>query len=235
MESGKLISYKYTFIFEDGNEKEFVINLNTDTLDLIYDHELEKPDWTKKNNFKCPVTCSENKYEPYCPIGIHINHMIKQFSNLPSFQKVKISVEANNRTYSKETSLQVGLGSLFGIIMPASGCPVLGKLKPLVKFHLPFSNNEETEFRVFSMYLLAQFFLRKKGEDVDWEMYNLKKLYEDIRNINRNLAQKIADLEKLDAGINSLIVLDTFADSVSFSLEENLSDLEKLFESWFEK
>ncbi len=235
MTTGKVISYKYTFFFEDGKEKKFAINLNADTLDLIYDHELEKPDWAKKNNFNCPVACSEHKDETHCPIGIHINHMIKQFSNLPSFQKVRISVETNNRIYFKETSLQVGLGSLFGIIMPASGCPVLGKLKPLVKFHLPFSNNEETEFRVFSMYLLSQFFLRKKGKDVDWEMYNLKKLYEDIRNINRNLAKNIADLEKLDAGINSLIVLDTFADSVSFSLEENLSDLEKLFESWFEK
>lgn len=235
MTTGKVIFYKYTFVFENGNKKEFAINLDADTLNLTYEYELEKPEWAKKTNFNCPIKCEGHKEDQHCSIAVNINHMIKQFSTLPSYQKVSISVETKNRTFFKETSLQVGLGSLFGIIMPASGCPVLGRLKPLVRFHLPFSSNEETEFRVFSMYLLAQFLLDKNGKEADWEMNNLKKLYEDIRNINRNLAQRIADLEKLDAGINSLIVLDTFAESVSFSLEENLSDLEKLFESWFEK
>jgi len=232
MKTREMLYYKYTFIFEDGSQKEFTLNLDSETLDLIHTQELEKPEWANKKNFSCPIVCNSDIDNPYCPIGINVNHMLKHFSNWPSFQEVKVYVETNNRTYFKETSIQVGLGSLFGIIMPACGCPVLGKLKPLVKFHLPFSNIEETEFRVFSMYLLAQFLLNNKNKKVDWKMNNLKQLYEDIQSINRNIARKIADLEKLDAGINSVVVLDTFAGSVSFSLEENLSDLEKLFESW---
>lgn len=63
-------------------------------------------------------------------------------------------------------------------------------------------------------------------------MKDLKKLYDEIQIINKNIASKIADLEKMDASINSVIVLNNFADSITFSLEENLSRFEKLFENW---
>lgn len=232
MQNQKIISFKYKFVFEDGTEKIFKLNLDADKLELIHNNELEKPDWALHDNFACPLECHLKKESKYCPIAINIHNIIKQFGSMPSFQKVKVYVETENRTYFKETSLQAGIGSLFGIIMPTSGCPTLGKLKPLVKYHLPFASIDETEFRVFSMYMLAQFLAMKKNIKADWEMKKLKQLYEDIQSINRNIAQRIADLEKLDASINSVIVLNNFADSVSFSLEENLSNFEKLFESW---
>jgi len=232
MKDEKILFYKYTFEFEDGSKKFIQLNLNPETLDLIQDENLEKPDWAKHGNFLCPMECLRKNESPYCAIALNINHIIRLFSDLPSFQKVKVYVETNNRTYFKETSLQVGIGSLFGIIMPTCGCPTLGKLKPLVKHHLPFSSIEETEFRVFSMYLLAQYLFMKRDKETDWEMKNLKQLYEDIQSINRNIARKIADLEKLDASINSVIVLNNFADSVTFSIEENLEAFEKLFGSW---
>jgi hypothetical protein len=232
MKDEKTIFYKYTFVFEDGSKKYIQLNLDAETLDLIQDENLEKPEWAKHNNFLCPMECLRKNASPYCSIALNINHIIRLFSDWPSFQKVKVSVETNTRTYFKETSLQVGIGSLFGIIMPTCGCPTLGKLKPLVKHHLPFANIEETEFRVFSMYLLAQYLLMKLNKKPDWGMDNLKQLYEDIQNINRNIARRIADLEKLDASINSVIVLNNFADSVTFSIEENLEAFERLFNSW---
>ena len=36
----------------------------------------------------------------------------------------------------------------------------------------------------------------------------------------------------MDASINSVIVLNNFADSVTFTLEENLIRFEKLFSNW---
>lgn len=234
MKSEKHIHYKYNFEFEDGSTKSISIILDSLKLEMINDVDLEKPDWSSFEQFNCPISCSLQNSSSHCPLAININHIVKIFSGMPSYERTKISVETPNRTYYKESSLQVGIGSLLGIIMPTCGCPTLGKLKPLVKYHLPFATIDETEFRVFSMYLLAQFILMKKNKNPDWEMKKLKLMYEEIQEINKNVAKKIADIEKLDASINSVIVLNNFADSVSFSLEENLSAFESLFESWFE-
>jgi hypothetical protein len=65
----------------------------------------------------------------------------------------------------------------------------------------------------------------------DWEMTELKKLYEDIQTINRNCAQKLPTSKKW---IQALIrnILNNFADSITFSLEENLVHFKKLFDCW---
>ena len=67
-------------------------------------------------------------------------------------------------------------------------------------------------------------------------MSSLSELYDDIIKINKNLSKKIANLEKLDASINAVIILNNFAHSVTYSLEdEDFSKFEKLFERWLEK
>ena len=144
-------------------------------------------------------------------------------------------IETNQRTYSKDCNVQTGVSGLMGVIMPASGCPVLGKLKPLARFHLPFSSLEETEFRVFSMYLLAQFIRMKEGKDSDWQLKGLQKIYDDIHQVNQYIAEKIRDLENKDASINAVVILNNFADSVSMSIEEeDLWKIEPLFRDYLE-
>lgn len=91
--------------------------------------------------------------------------------------------------------------------MVTSGCPIMGKLKPLLYFHLPFASIDETEVRALSLYLLAQYVKHIKGEKPDWEMKNLKKIYEDVRTLNHHVSKKIVNLSERDANINSLIVL----------------------------
>lgn len=232
MKNENIISYTYRFRFKDNIDKVITLELEADTLTLIYDKQLEHPEWTKCSNFTCKTSSCEDTNNGLCPIAISLNRFVKLFSNFPSYERVTLFVECKQRSYSKETSLQEAFGSLLGIVMPTCGCPVLGKLKPMVKFHLPFASIEETEFRVFSMYLLAQYVRMKCNLKPDWEMTELKKLYEDIQTINRNCAQKIADLEKMDTSINSVIVLNNFADSITFSLEENLVHFKKLFDCW---
>ena len=222
------ISYK--FCFENGEEKLFRLDIESDTLSLVTNFTGEKPEWTKVSNIGC--NCSSG--EIYCHPALAIAYLIKHFDKIPSYEKVKIYVETENRTFFKETSVQSGVGGIFGIIMATSGCPTLGKLKPMVRYHLPFADIEETEYRVFSMYMLAQYFKMKKGKNPDLEMDNLKSTYDDIREINRKIAKSIADLEKMDTSINAVVALNNFADSVSFSLEDKLEDIEKLFDNWME-
>lgn len=219
----------YKFCFENGEEKIFNLEIDNDTLSLKTDFNFETPEWTSVNNIGCDLCAGK---ETHCKLAKTIGYFIKQFDKIPSYEKVKVYVETENRTYFKETSIQAGVGGIFGILMPTCGCPILGKLKPMVRYHLPFADIEETEYRVFSMYMLAQYFKMRKGSAPDLEMDNLKDTYDEIRKINQKIAKAIADLEKMDTSINSVVALNNFADSVTFTLEDKLENIEKLFDNW---
>lgn len=225
----KTFFINYRFCFETGEEKNFKLEIDNETLSLLTNFGMEKPDWTAVEKIGCS-SCTGG--ETHCRLAMTIGFFIRQFDNIPSYQKVKIYVETENRTYFKETSVQAGVGGIFGILMSTSGCPILGKLKPMVRYHLPFADIEETEYRVFSMYMLAQYFKMKKGLKPDLEMVHLKSTYDEIRKINQKIAKAIADLEKMDTSINAVVALNNYADSVTFSLEDKLEGIEKLFENW---
>jgi len=226
-----VLKFKYEFIFDSGVKKVFEINLEPDSLTYRRHSQKDPPEWTRCEGLKCNSLCGFT--DNHCPIMINIEELIDTFSNHSSYENVKIIAEINDRTYIKETSLQDGVGSLMGIIMVSSGCPVLSKLKPMVRYHLPFASIEETEFRVISMFLLAQFLRKRRGLNPDWDLKELNKIYNDIREINKSLAQRIANIEKMDTGINAVVILDNFANLVTIDLDEDeLSHIETLFKEW---
>jgi hypothetical protein len=226
--------FNYRFIFSNGKKKTFNIRLNKNSLDIIRPKSVIPPEWTKLRNFKCShCPLSENKYE-YCPLAVNLSDVIGSFSNLASFEKAEMIVDTGIRQFRKSTSVQAGVSSLLGVLMVASSCPVMGKLKPMMRFHLPFASMEETEYRVLSMYLLAQFFLWKKGKEPDWEMKNLVDIYSDIKILNRNVCKKISKIETKDANRNAVVILNNFAEHVTFILNKKiLHNVELLFKDYF--
>lgn len=234
-EPNNVLKYVYTFVFNDGKEKKFEILLDKQTLNIISTKQNSSAEWARRYNFNCANELCNTMNEEYCPIAVNIDNIIQFFSDINSYETVKIYAEVDERTYFKETSVQKGVSSLMGIIMPTSGCPVLAKLKPLTRFHLPFASIEETEFRVIGMYLFVQYMIMQRGGTPDWEMKKLKKIYEEILKINRTLSEKVANLENKDASINAIVALDNFAQFISSSLEYNdLSDFEDIFKEWLE-
>ncbi len=225
----KELIFKYKFQFENGTEKKFQVTVDADTLTIIRKAENKVTEWAKLKNFKC-MHCplDETKVE-YCPVAINLIDVIEAFKDFPSYQTAEITVETNVRTYTKKAALQTGVSSYIGIMMVSSGCPVMRKLKPMLNFHLPFATLEETQIRAFSMYLLAQYVKWKKGEHPDWEMNNLSNMYEDIRILNHNVSRHIADLEAKDTSINALVILNNFADYVTFTLDEKVLDELEVF------
>lgn len=229
----EILNYTYTFRLKSGLEKAFHVAVDKSSLSIIYQNSGSFPEWTKLKNFRCSHCILDPKVHEYCPLAINLVDIIQTFQDYNSFDEAEIVVETENRNYSKVTSVQSGVSSMLGIRMVTSGCPVMGKLKPLIPTHLPFASLEETEMRVLSSYLLAQYVKWKKGGEPDWEMTNLINIYEDIRILNHNVSKKIADLEKKDVSINSLIVLNNFADYVSFTLDEKmLEDFETIFKEF---
>lgn len=216
--------FEYQFNFENGIEKHFTIRIDKSTLNIIRNSSEELPTWTEMRNFKCPHCPLNPDDNKHCPVAINLADIIEEFKEFPSYQDADVKVITPDRTYYKRTSLQAGVSSLIGIKMVTSGCPIIGRLKSMVNFHLPFATLEETQIRVFSFYLLHQYIKWKKGDNPDWEMKELIKIYEDIRILNQNVSKKIANLELQDTSINSLVILNNFAEYVTFTLDEKILD-----------
>ena len=227
MKENNELVFSYTFIFPNEQRKEFTIRVDPETMNIIKTDRSSYPEWSKLKNFKCAHCPLSEKFFDYCPVATNIVDILAEFHDMPSFKHAEVLVVTEQRTYTKKTSLQSGVSSLMGILMVSSGCPIMGKLKPMLHFHLPFASLEETQFRVLSSYLLSQYVVWKRGAVPDWEMNDLVNIYEDIRVLNHNVSKKIANLEEMDTSINSLVILNNFADYVTFTIDEKvLEELE---------
>ncbi len=227
------ISYIYKFSFKDGREKEFMVNLERKTLEQIERPDETYPDWARLDNHTCP-NCPLTG-EEWCPTAVCVSDLIEFVGDTYSYEDVYVEVKTNNRTYSKDTSVQKGVSSLLGIYMSTSGCPVLAKLKPMVRYHLPFASLGENSYRVLSMYLVAQYFARKRGEESDWDLEKLSGMYDEIHVVNKSFWQRLSHLNFKDAGVNALIMLDNSASHIVFQIDEGqLSEIEFLCDKYFD-
>ena len=230
--SSDKIKYSYRFVFQNGTEKEFDIELDSVTLNIVQSKDKVCPEWTKLNCFRCP-NCTLSEEHVFCPVAVNMVEVIDYFSSFASYEPVEVTVTSPERKYIKQVTLQHGVSSLIGIYMVTSGCPILEKLKPMVRFHLPFATIRETEYRAISMYLLAQYFLYQRGVQPDWDLKKLSETYEEIRLINESFCKRLRTIGGRDASLNALVVLDIFADSVNFSIDSGMADgLDYLFKGF---
>jgi hypothetical protein len=223
----------YSFNFRDGLIKEFTISLDQETLDLITEDIPAPPVWAELNYNKCSICTLDDSLNRYCPIALNLVKMNEAFKDSYSYEDVSVHVITEERSYSKDTSLQEGLSALLGIIMVTSGCPVMEHLKPMVRFHLPFATLIETVFRMASMYFMAQFFLGLKGKAFDLSLDGLKEIYTEVSQVNRDFSQRLADAASKDAHINALVNLDCFATMIPIQAEETLKEIENYFAAYF--
>ncbi|MFH0790484.1 MAG: hypothetical protein V2A64_02530 [Candidatus Omnitrophota bacterium] len=228
--SQKQVIYNYKFIFSSGKEKTFEVKLDARTLNLIRGSQALTPEWTRLEFFKCP-NCPLNEAEyKFCPVAINMAELIDFFKDLISYEEVDVIIDTQERKYTKRAALQYAVGSLVGIYMVTSGCALLEKLKPMVRFHLPFATPQETTYRALSMYLVSQYFLYKRGKQPDWDLKNLAKIYSNVRVVNENFCKRLTSLDVEDASLNAVVMLDLFASYVNFFLEENMvEEIEQLF------
>lgn len=232
-DTDKTIKYIYKFSFNDGSAREFHINLDSQTLNLIQIEKKSPPEWTELNFFKCPNCPLDEDQHKFCPVAVSLSNVTDTFKGTFSYEKTEVEIIAEERTYSKHTDLQKGLSSMIGILMVTSGCPVMEKLKPMVRYHLPFATEEETKYRAIAMYLVAQYFIAKHNSKPDWELKKLADIYADVRTINKALCQRLSNIQTKDAGINAVVILDCFASSISFSISRDAMDeIENIFKAY---
>jgi hypothetical protein len=224
MLSSDPVTFEYRFNFDDGHARTFEVRLDPATLRLLREPQVDAPDWTRLDFFQCP-TCPLTDREACCPVALNLSTVLDYFKDRVSHEEVEVEVETEARVYRKRTPLQDAVSSLVGIHMVTSGCPILGKLKPMVATHLPFATLEETTYRAVSTYLLAQFLRARRGMIPDWDLTGLASLYEEIEAVNASFFERVKEAQQEDAGLNALVHLDCFARFASFILSE--ADLEE--------
>jgi hypothetical protein len=109
---------------------------------------------------------------------------------------VHLTVKTERRIYKQECDLQSGLNSMLGLQMATSGCPILGQLRAMATFHMPFSSFGETLFRTVSAYLVQQFYVHKAGGKADWDLKELQAFYETLEGLNKAFSKRIRGIGK---------------------------------------
>lgn len=227
---------RYRFRFGSGEVREFALGLDPETLEMRAPWGGSAPAWTALGYLKCPNCPLDEARHPRCPVARNLVEVVEFLRDRLSFEEVHVTVETRGRTYSKQTSLQNAAGSLIGIYTVTSGCPVLGKMRPMVETHLPFMTSDEASYRLISMYLLAQYFLHKRGRAPDWDLGHLVELLAEARVTNAAFTRRLQSLGVQDASLNALSELNAQGEITSLGLETaDLARLERLFDQTYLK
>lgn len=226
------LSFNYIFKFMDGSSKSFEILLDHKTLRLIAPERQATPEWARltfNQCHNCPL--NESEYE-FCPIAVNIANLVSAFSERASYENVHVLVMTKQRDISKNTTMEEGLSSLLGIYMVTSGCPRMEKLKPLVRYHLPFATINETVVRIVSMYLLIQYFLKRKGKKSDWDLKKLEAIYDEVMKVNVGISQRLKIAAEKDASITAVANLNYLASLVPLLITDTLDEIEESLNSY---
>lgn len=228
-----IIRYQYKFEFENGPETNFEVNLDAHSLSLLDDNKAQKPAWTKLSYNQCE-NCPLSSDVEYCPVAVNLAKIVEAFQNDVSFETTVVTVKTPERTYVKKTSLQKGISSIIGLFMTTSNCPIMDKLRPMARFHLPFATSVETFFRSISTYLTAQFLLSRKGREPDWTLSKLLEYYKEINLVNKGMSNRLAKASERDANVNAVVILHSFGDGISYFIQDGLEEIEPMFSVFFE-
>jgi hypothetical protein len=99
----------------------------------------------------------------------------------------------------------------------------------MARFHLPFATEAETVYRSVCSFLLARE-LVGAGDSRGFE--TLKKLYENLHVVNRDMSRRLGAATRTDPARNAMALLDTYTTSLPAALESSLEELKPLFGAW---
>lgn len=213
----------YRFRFDDGSTASFPIKSAADTTSA------DLPAWTELGFHQCENCPLSAGQVSHCPMAVSFVPLIAVFGQRLSHDTVAVGVESKERLVSKTTTVQQAVGSLMGLLAATSACSHADFLKPMAHFHLPFATEQETIYRVVSMYLLAQYFERSQGREPDWDLTQLRAHYEKLQQVNMAMAKRLRAISEKDGAVNALVLLDLFAKALPYSIDDMLEDVRPVF------
>lgn len=227
------LAYSYQFNFPNIKSIELNLKIDSKTTTLQPDED-PVPFWAVLDFNQCPNCPLSVDKHSCCPIAKNLIPLLKVADSLVSYDEVNVIVTTPERTISADTTMQRAISSILGLIMATSPCPHTEYLKPMARFHLPLANEDETVYRTTSMYLLAQYFRNKEGMNVEMGFDGLASKYKNLEIINKALANRLRAAIKEDATVNAIILLHSLSQAVTWSIEDQLEELQYLFKSFMD-
>jgi hypothetical protein len=221
----------YTYTLPVGPRTSFRMRFDEESFALV-DTPKELPAWTELAFHRCPHCPADPDTTRNCPLAVALVEPVTIFGDVLSYAALKVEVSMEGRTITYEGQAQDGLTPLLGLLGATSGCPLLAPLRPMARFHLPFASERETVYRAASMYALGQYFRRKSGKYADLELEGLGNIYAKIGKVNLSMASRLRAAAKEDSTLNAMVLLDIYAKSVPYALEESLEELRSLYTAY---
>ena len=226
---------RYEFMLPDGAQALFDLTIDGETLQLQTDTPESRPEWTQLDYHQCSNCPLNVDKQPYCPPAAEIAEMVTRFEGLISFDEIDVKVTSAERTITQKTTAQRGISAMMGLVMATSGCPHTAFFRPMARFHLPLASEEETIYRVTSMYLLAQYFRRQSQLQSESSLDGLTEIYKNMQIVNIAMAERLRSATETDSSVNAVILLDTYAQALPFVIEESLEEIRYLFTSYLDE
>ena len=230
VEDAHRVKVRYEYKFDDGSGVEFQVDadLMSSVQEEYSDHRYEWAELEFQKCDHCPLSSTEHKY---CPAALSLTDIVEYFGTHPHHQQARCTVHVPGRTIRVTKGIQEAVAALIGLRLASSKCPILSQLKPMARFHEPFSYPYYTVYRATSMYLLGQFFNKRKGETPDWDLDKLTELYDAIGLVNMNISERLKAAKQLQNSPVSLMIFSVYSLSMTLLFEEHIEVLQGLFES----
>jgi hypothetical protein len=229
------MNINYTFILPDKKEELIELRLDDKSLLLRNDIPEKPPFWTKLDFHQCPNCSLGSEQYPQCPVAVHYVTLLPIFENLMSHEKVDVSIFTTQRIIFKKVSAPKAVSSLMGLINATSGCPHTIFFRPMARFHLPFADSYETTYRVASMYLLTQYFLKQSGKEIDLDLDGLKQIYINIKMIDQGMLDRLRVVFGKYVFMDALTSLYGLAELIPIMIEGSLEVIRHLFDPYIDQ
>lgn len=220
------MAVEYRITLDDEHAFSYKVQIERGV--LATDRASTASDWTRLDYHKCTNCPLKSSEHANCPAAVDLQSVVEDFKGLPAFRKAWTHVRTDEREYSKLVNLEVAMRSLLGVIMATSGCPILSRLKPMARNHLPFASDSEFVLRTVSMYVLRELFKQREGQQPDWELKALTRDFAELQLVNQALWHRIHDVCAGDTNLKAFLSFFSMASSMTYSLDAQLEKVRPL-------
>ncbi len=183
----------YKFEFESGACFDFEVPTRGWTESAATAGQVP-PDWTRLEVNQCAVCPLSSSDHKYCPaaVDLRLEQIGQRFVGGRSGNQILVQLGQHHLVAEQ----------LSGLVIHASV--------------------EETMTRVVGAYLMKQYFIAGNGGEPDWELKNLRALYESLENVNQSLMARLRKASGSDSNLNAMLGFVSFAQLYTAGLDELL-------------
>ncbi|MEI8397041.1 MAG: hypothetical protein WCF85_20135 [Rhodospirillaceae bacterium] len=231
------IKITYHLIVKSGQTYEFVLVLDAATALSINKPTAGPAGWTDLTFHQCPHCPLSPAEVKSCPVGLAIESVIVTLGFLVSHEIVELEVTTQERCLRAKVPAQNAISSLLGLTIATSACPHTAFLRPMARFHMPLASLDETVFRVIGTFLIGEFIRAENtGAPINRSLECLIDIYLNLEIMNKALAARINAAGSLnEAGVNGLIILNTYAQFMQMLTNDSLSGIRSLFDAYLNR